>query len=175
MSQQQVAKLSGNANNSSKAGGPNMKKLIAIITALIFLIPAIALAETAESKTSPPTIQKIAPKVYYYNYNIQEVQEEEGTFYQYNYVTIKGKPTKRKVLDAIEAAESTTDTTVVESVAVERSTAKTDMKANPLTTMTKAQLNTYIDNNWTNLTDSKAAFKKLVELIYDMLRRNGWE
>ena len=54
-------------------------------------------------------------------------------------------------------------------------TAEKEMAENPLTSMTKSQLNTYIDNNWTNLTDSKATFKKLVELIYDMIRRNGWE
>ena len=97
-----------------------MKKLITTITAILFLLsPAIAFCQTAESKTSPETIQKISKNSYYYNYNITEIQKEpEGggeaeTFYQYNYVKIKGKPTKRKVLDAIEAAESSTVTAEV--------------------------------------------------------------
>jgi len=72
-----------------------MKKLITITAILFLFIPAIAFAQTAESKSSPPTIQKIAPNSYYYNYNITEVQKEpEGggeaeTFYQYNYVRLR--------------------------------------------------------------------------------------
>jgi len=150
-----------------------MKKLITIIATLFLLSPAVAFCQTAESKTSPKTIQKIAPNAYYYNYNIQEVQKEEGTFYQYNYVEIKGKPTKAKVLAAIKAANGTTEAD--SSTAVNLETAKQNMKANPLTSMTKAQLNTYINNNWSDFTDSKATFKKLAELVYDMIRRNGWE
>ena len=57
-----------------------MKKLITIIIAILFFSPAIALAETAESKISPPTLQKIAPKTYYYNYNIQEVEKVPSSF-----------------------------------------------------------------------------------------------
>jgi len=74
-----------------------------------------------------------------------------------------------------------TPETVIEKVPFEDSweltkvTAVKDMKLNPLTSMTKLQLSNYIDNNWTDFTDSKATFKKLVELIYDMIRRNGWE
>jgi hypothetical protein len=56
-----------------------------------------------------------------------------------------------------------------------KETAKSDLKANILTSKTKAQLNAYIDANWSNILSSKATFKKLVELIYDMIRRNGWE
>jgi hypothetical protein len=56
-----------------------------------------------------------------------------------------------------------------------KETAKSDLKANILTSKTKAQLNTYINENWTNIDSSRTTFKKLVELIYDMIRRNGWE
>ena len=154
-----------------------MKKLIVIAVVVLFLFsPAIALAETAESKTSPQTIQKIAPNSYYYNYNIQEIQKEpEGggeaeTFYQYNYVTIKGKPTKRKVLDAIEAVESSTVTAEVEAVATERSTAKAQLA--DIAALSYAQVDTYVDNTFSNLsTAQKTALKKLYKTVLAMLKQ----
>ena len=153
-----------------------MKKLITIIAILFILSPAVAFCQTAESKSSPPTIQKIAPNSYYYNYNITEVQKEpEGggeaeTFYQYNYVKIKGKPTKRKVLDAIEAAESSTVTAEVEAVATERSTAL-DKLAN-IAGMSYAQIDTHIDNTFSNLsTVQKDSLKILYKTVLAMLKQ----
>jgi len=153
-----------------------MKKLITIIAILFILSPAVAFCQTAESKSSPPTIQKIAPNSYYYNYNITEVQKEpEGggeaeTFYQYNYVKIKGKPTKRKVLDAIEAAESSTVMAEVESVATERSTAKTQLA--DIAALSYAQVDTYVDNTFGNLpVAQKTALKKLYRTVLAMLKQ----
>jgi len=153
-----------------------MKKLITITAILFLLSPAVAFCQTAESKTSPPTIQKIAPNVYYYNYNITEVQKEpEGggeaeTFYQYNYVRIQGKPTKRKVLDAIEAAESSTVTAEVEAVATERSTAKTQLA--DIAALSYAQVDNYVDNTFGNLPAAqKNALKKLYKTVLAMLKQ----
>ena len=154
-----------------------MKKLITTITAILFLLsPAIAFCQTAESKTSPETIQKISKNSYYYNYNITEVQKEpEGggeaeTFYQYNYVKIKGKPTKRKVLDAIEAAESSTVMAEVEAVATERSTAKTQLA--DIAALSYAQVDNYVDNTFGNLpVAQKTALKKLYKTVLAMLKQ----
>jgi len=153
-----------------------MKKLITIIAILFILSPAVAFCQTAESKSSPPTIQKIAPNSYYYNYNITEVQKEpEGggeaeTFYQYNYVRIQGKPTKRKVLDAIEAAESSTVTAEVEAVATERSTAKTQLA--DIAALSYAQVDNYVDNTFGNLPAAqKTALKKLYKTVLAMLKQ----
>ena len=153
-----------------------MKKLITIIAILFILSPAVAFCQTAESKSSPPTIQKIAPNSYYYNYNITEVQKEpEGggeaeTFYQYNYVKIKGKPTKRKVLDAIEAAESSTVTAEVEAVATERSTAKTQLA--DIAALSYAQVDNYVDNTFGNLPAAqKNALKRLYKTVLAMLKQ----
>ena len=154
-----------------------MKKLITTITAILFLLsPAIAFCQTAESKTSPETIQKISKNSYYYNYNITEIQKEpEGggeaeTFYQYNYVKIKGKPTKRKVLDAIEAAESSTVTAEVEAVATERSTAKTQLA--DIAALSYAQVDNYVDNTFGNLpVVQKTALKKLYKTVLAMLKQ----
>ena len=143
---------------------------------ILMLYSTYASAQTAESKSSPPTIRKIAPNSYYYNYNITEVQKEpEGggeaeTFYQYNYVKIKGKPTKRKVLDAIEAAESSTVTAEVEAVATERSTAKTQLA--DIAALSYAQVDNYVDNTFGNLpVAQKTALKKLYKTVLAMLKQ----
>jgi len=157
-----------------------MKKLL-IITAIIFLlIPAMALAKTAESRTSPPTIQKIAPGVYYYNYNIQEIQKVPGgggeaeTFYQYNYVTIKGKPTKLKVQQAIAEASSSDDTAIVEEVAANRTIAL-ERLAN-ISAMTYAQINTHIENTFGNLSAAqKASLKKLYKAVLALIKQMDLE
>jgi len=156
-----------------------MKKLITITAILFLFIPAIALCQTAESKTSPATIQKISPNSYYYNYNITEVQKvpdgdgEAETFYQYNYVKIKGKPTKRKVLNAIEAANDTTEADG--NTAVNLIAAESDMKTSILYNKTNAQIATYINEHVTDLQSSKLFLYRLTKEVRDIIRRKGWE
>ena len=130
---------------------------------------------TAESQSSPQTIQKIAPNKYYYNYNIVEVEQEvEGggieTIYQYNYVEIEGIPTKLKVLEAIRGAESSTDTELVESVATNRSEALTQLA--DVAEMSYTQLDTYVENTFGNLAIAqKTALKKLYKTVLAMLKQ----
>ena len=157
-----------------------MKKLITILTVILFLSPAIALAETAESKISPPTLQKIAPKTYYYNYNIQEVQKPpEGggdaeTWYTYNYVTIKGTPTRMKVLNAIAEAESSTSTAAVEGVATERTAAQE--KLAQISTMSYSQIDTHIDATFGGLsTAQKACLKTLYKAVLALIKNMDLE
>lgn len=142
----------------------------------LMLYSHIAFAQTAESKISPPIIQKIAPNSYYYNYNIQEVQKEpQGggeleTFYQYDYVEIKGEPTRRKVLNAIKSVESSTDTAIITAVAQERKTAKDKIK--DIAAMSYAQIDTYVDNTFSNLSAAqKTALKRLYKTVLAMLRQ----
>ena len=159
-----------------------MKKLITIIAAALFLLsPAVAFCQTAESKTSPPTIQKISKNSYYYNYNITEVQRDmdgEGSlpaekFYQHNYVEINGKPTKAKVLAAIKAANDTTEAD--SNTAVNLLAAEQDMKTSILVGKTDAQIATYITNNVTDLASTKLFLYKLTKEVQDIIKRNGWE
>ena len=152
-----------------------------ILTAVCLMFYThIAFAETAESKTSPPTLQKIAPKTYYYNYNIQEVEKvpegggEAETFYQYNYVTIKGAPTKMKVLNAIAEAESSTNTEAVEGVAVERTAAQE--KLAQISTMSYAQIDTHIDATFGGLsTAQKACLKTLYKAVLALIKNMDLE
>ena len=146
---------------------------------ILMLYSTYAFAQTAESKSSPPTIQKIAPNSYYYNYNITEVQKEpEGggeaeTFYQYNYVKIKGKPTKRKVLDAIEAANDKTEADG--NTAVNLIAAGSDMKISILYNKTDAQIATYIMENVTDLAEARIYLYRLTKEVRDIVKRQGWE
>ena len=130
---------------------------------------------TAESKSSPQTIQKISKNSYYYNYNIEEIEKEiEGggteTFYKYNYVEIEGTPTKLKVLEAIRRVESSTDTELVESVATNRSEALTQLV--DVAEMSYTQLDTYVENTFGNLAISqKTALKKLYKTVLAILKQ----
>jgi len=157
-------------------------KLTITVAILFLLSPVTALAQTAEAKLSPPTIQKIAPNSYYYNYNIQEVQKdpdgdgpmEAEMFYQYNYVTIKGKPSKLKVLNAIAEAESNTATVAVEGVAIERTTVLEKLAA--ISAMTYTQIDTHIDNTFSNLsTAQKTSLKKLYKAVLALIKNMDLE
>ena len=130
---------------------------------------------TAESKSSPQTIQKISKNSYYYNYNIEEIEKEiEGggteTFYRYNYVEIEGTPTKLKVLEAIRGAESSTDTELVESVATNRSEAKEQLAA--IAGVTYVELDNYVESTFGNLAAAqKIALKKLYRTVLAILKQ----
>ena len=159
-----------------------MKKLITI-TALAFLLyPASALAETAESKFLPPAIQKIAPGSYYYNYNIQQIQKDPDgdgplpseTFYQYNYVTIQGKLSKLKVLNAIAEAESSTATVAIEEIATNRTVALE--KLAEISAMTYSQINTHIDSVFGGLSSAqKTSLKKLYGAVLALIKQMDLE
>jgi len=59
----------------------------------------------------------------------------------------------------------------VDSWNLEQVEASEDMKASVFYGKTPAQINDYIDANWTNITNSKATFKKLVKDYMDLLKR----
>ena len=40
--------------------------------------------------------------------------------------------------------------------------------------LSKAKLSAYIDTHWVNISDSRETFKRLVELVYDICKRQGW-
>ena len=40
--------------------------------------------------------------------------------------------------------------------------------------LSKAKLLAYIDAHWTGILDSRETFKRLIELVYDICKRQGW-
>lgn len=81
----------------------------------------------------------------------------------------------------IVAGHENPDGTVITKVPFQASwsvnivTAENDMKDSVFYKKTPQEINNYIDANWTNLTDSKATFKKLVKEVRDIILRQGWE
>jgi len=61
------------------------------------------------------------------------------------------------------------------SWSIKRVTAENDMKDSVFYNKTEQQIGDYIDANWTDLTDSKATFKKLCKEVRDVILRQGWE
>lgn len=155
-----------------------MRKIFIIaIIAMFLTYPATAGADCrkAESKTPPLTIQKVAPNTYHYNYDIQAVQKDPDgdgifeTFYEYCYVKIQGKLTKRKILEAIENVESSDFTTVIEGIEAERDVAKD--KLLQISQMSYAQINAHINSTFGNLnTAQKNSLKKLYKAVLGMLK-----
>ena len=155
-----------------------MKKLI-ILIAILLLIPISSFAKTAESKTSPPTLQKISANSYYYNYDIKEIEKTpEGgapeTWYQYSYVEIQGTPTKKKVLDAITQAQSSTVIADIEGVAVSRTAAQE--KLAEISTMTYAQIDIYIENTFGGLSvGQKESLKTLYKAVLALIKNMDYD
>ena len=149
-----------------------MKILLTIAVFLLILYPISGLADCqmAQSKTSPDIIQEIAPKTWYYNYNIEQIQRDAETWYVYCYVEIKGKLTKWKVLEAIAAAESSNNTNAIEAIASERTIAKE--KLAEITAMSYAQIDQHIDNVFGNLSaNQKASLKKLYRAVLALIKQ----
>jgi hypothetical protein len=73
------------------------------------------------------------------------------------------------------------DGTIIEKVpwvdlwSFNKITAENDMKTSVFFNKTPQELNDYIDNNWSNIADSKATFKKLVKEVKNIVIRLGLE
>lgn len=111
-----------------------------------------------------------------YNYNIEEIemQEPDGTTrtaYKYDYVVINGIVTKAKIIKTLENSklEIEDDYDPVE-IETDYNEAKSAIRLSNIASMTYAQLDTYIDNNVTNLAEAKTYLKKLSEVVLAILK-----
>ena len=112
----------------------------------------------------------------HYNYNIEavEIEDEEGnpkTIYKYDYVEIKGKLTKAKIIKALKDSKLNTEEEYdVEVIETDYNEAKSAIKLSDIASMTYAEMDTYINNNVTNLAEAKAYLKKLSKVVLAILR-----
>ena len=133
----------------------------------------------AQSNTKPPAQIKSRGKTQV-NYNAHEVEiiDEQGTrtAWEYDYVAIEGNVTKAKVLAAMNDEELEDDATswTPDATAVQHNEAKDAIDLSDIAEMTYAQLDTYIDNNVTNLAEAKQYLKKLSKVVLAMLKRQDW-
>jgi len=133
----------------------------------------------AQSDTIPERFIKSKGKTQF-NYNIHQVTIEdlEGsprTAYEYDYVEIEGKVTKAKILAALQATEleEIEDFTPEEAESTYNE-AKEAINLSDISKLTFNQLDTYIDNNVTDLASAKLYLKKLSKVVLAMLKRQNW-
>lgn len=131
----------------------------------------------AQSDTHPPDQIKSRGKTQV-NYNVHEIEVEdpEGgtrTAYEYDYVEVAGQVTKAKVLAAMNAEELEDDPEVwtPDGAATQYSDAKGKISLSGIADMTYAELDTYINNNVTNLAEAKEYLKKLSKVVLALMKR----
>ena len=111
-----------------------------------------------------------------YNYNIEQVTVEEPdgstrAAYEYDYVVIEGKLTKAKIIKALKDSKLATDEEYTPSeLETTYNAAVEAIQQSPISNITYAQLNTYIDNNVTDLASIKAYLKKLSKVVLAILK-----
>jgi len=130
----------------------------------------------AQSDTYPPE-QIMSRGRTQVNYNVHEVEitDEQGTrtAYNYDYVEVDGTVTKAKVLAAIQVEELEDDPEAwtPDEAATQYSDAKGKISLSGIADMTYAELDTYINNNVTNLAEAKQYLKKLSKVVLAMLKK----
>jgi hypothetical protein len=113
------------------------------------------------------------------NFNIEQVEitDDMGTrqVWQYEYVEVEGKVTKSKVLAAMDKAQLEVDTQewTPQEVATQFDDSKSKLKLSDLTGITYAQLDTYIDNNITDLPAAKVYLKKLSAVVLALVKKGN--
>lgn len=112
----------------------------------------------------------------HYNYNIKEIEVEDidgttRTAYSYNYVVIEGKLTKAKVIKALEDRKlDISEPCNPEELEIDYNAAIGAIENANLANLTYAELDTYINNNVTNLKEAKAYLKKLSKVVLAILK-----
>lgn len=128
-----------------------------------------------QSDTEPERLI-VGKNTAHYNYNIHQIEIEDPdgpprTVYAYNYVVIAGKLTKAKIIRALENskldAEEEYNPAAIETNYNE---AKSAITLSNIAGMTYAELDTYINNNVTNLAEAKAYLKKLSKVVLAILK-----
>lgn len=146
--------------------------LSTILTIIFILTSSTAFAIPASSDTEPALYTKCRglTQVAY------DVQEVDGTWI-YNYVEIEGVVTEAKVLEAlrIETLESDSENWTPDEVAAEFEDSRAKIKLSGIADMTYAELDTYIENNITNLTQTKVYLKKLSKVVLAILKQGNLE
>ena len=133
----------------------------------------------SESATYPETFAQSRGKTLFH-WNIQEKQVtdpmtgEVTTKYVYNEVAIVGKVTKPKILAAMRAAELEQNSGDAGGAAAQYTDAKSALDLSDIAGTTYVQLNTYIDNNVTDLASAKVFLKELAGVVLAMLKRQDW-
>ena len=134
----------------------------------------------SQSSTEPERLVKSGGKTQF-AYNIHKVIIKDPdnipkTMFNYDYVEIEGVVTKAKILVALEAVELEIENNFVPSeVETQYNEAKEAINLSDITKLTYNQLDTYIDDNVTNLAAAKVYLKKLSKIVLAILKKDLME
>jgi len=129
-----------------------------------------------QSDTQPPAQIKSRGKTQV-NYNAHEIEitDDQGTrtAWEYDYVEVEGKVTKVKVLAALDSEDIEDDPEewTPDETASQHTDAKGEINLSGITEMTYAELDTYINNNVTDLASARTYLKKLSKVVLAMLKK----
>ena len=130
----------------------------------------------AQSDTQPPQFIESRGKTQV-NFNVEQVEvtDDQGTrqIWQYEYVEIDGKITKGKVLEAMDVEELEDDDSewTPDETAAQHKDAKDAITLSNLAGMTYTQLDTYINNNVTDMASARVYLKKLSKVVLAILKQ----
>ena len=129
----------------------------------------------AQSNSYPETLAKSRGKTLY-RFNIKEVElvdelgGEPRTAYEYDEVAVEGKVTKAKVIAAMRAAEADVDAGDIADAAAQYQDAMEVVNLSNLAKMTYAQLDTYIQNNVTDMASARDFLQKVSRVVLAILK-----
>lgn len=130
----------------------------------------------AQSDTKPEKFVKSRGKTQV-NFNIQQVEitDDQCTrqIWEFDYVEIESKVTKAKVTEALNRAQLEEDPVswTPDEVVSQFNDSKNVIDLSDITGITYSQLDTYIDNNVTDLASTKTYLKKLSKVVLAILKR----
>lgn len=110
-----------------------------------------------------------------YNITSHEVTDESGTrtVWDYDYVEIAGIVTKQKMIEALQKADAESDTASIipDDISTQYQNSKSELTLSEISHITYAQLDTYIQNNITDLASAKTYLKKLSRVVLALVKK----
>ena len=132
----------------------------------------------AQSDDKPERFVKSRDKTQF-AYNIHEVTIEDPastprTAYEYNYIEIEGEVTKAKIVAAMHDTElEVVEEFTADEVESQYKDSKDTIDLSDISGITYKQLDTYIENNVTDLSSARIYLKKLSKVVLAMLKRQN--
>ena len=130
----------------------------------------------ANSNTIPETFIK-SKRNTHFNFNIVETTKEDmdrepRVSFNYDYVEIEGNVTRAKIIKALktQAAEEDMTEYIPANVATQFEESQAAIKLSNIASMTYDELDTYIENNVTNLAEARVYLKKLSKIVLAILK-----
>ncbi len=95
------------------------------------------------------------------------------TIWEYDYVEIVGIVTKQKIVEALQKADAELDETTIvpDDISTQYQYSKSELALSEISHITYAQLDTYIQNNITDLASAKTYLKKLSRVVLALVKK----